>query len=274
MRVQIGTGDNAASRIFGRAKNFPGNGFVGMDFSVAGSEVLGVSSDIRPNVTRLIAVSVHSGVINCRDARGRRWSLLTDRRDFLPRAALVEDLPKLRSGDPFLIDLSNAQVIFQTDLPRLSISVRWSALVNEWVDLLSDNELFPLYHALRDNKFLHELSGFGPGLTPAGDDFITGWITSKLSAGNGLDELYYFSEKWNRYGTTWFSKWMIKDALRGRIWRRGALLLDALSSGNSVTEAVSDILHWGHTSGRAWLAGFAYGFLCEDTKEEMSFCKS
>lgn len=236
---------------------------------------LGASSDVRLTRTYLTTVSVHENAINCSDAEGRRWTLLTCFEDFLPRSVLFETLPPVRRGDSFLIDLDNSPVLFQANFQPQPTGQRWVGLINEWVSLLDTYELSDLYPAFERGEQLYALSGLGPGFTPAGDDFITGWITSKLNIGSAaLPEIYAFYERWNPENTTWFSAWMIKDALHGRIWRRGAVLSRALACGAGVPGAVADILNWGHTSGRAWLAGFACGFISSVKSKEMVLCRS
>lgn len=236
---------------------------------------LGVSSGVRLTRTDLTTVSVHEYAINCSDAADRRWTLLTCSEDFLPRSILFEALPPVNRGDSFMINLDNSPVLFQAHFQPEPISQRWTGLVSEWISLLDAYELSDLYLALERGDPLHSLSGLGPGFTPAGDDFITGWITSKLNQGAGaLPEIYAFNERWNPENTTWFSAWMIKDALHGRIWRRGAVLSRALARGIGVPGAVADILNWGHTSGRAWLAGFACGFISREKSKEMVLCRS
>lgn len=223
---------------------------------------LGVSSDVSQVRTYLTVVSVHEGAVNCSDTEDKRWTLLTCSADFLPRSVLFETMPSVCRGDSLLIDLDNSPVLFQAHFQPEPTSQRWAGLVDEWISLLETDELSGLRLALERGDPLHALSGLGPGFTPAGDDFIAGWITSKLNlSAKALPEIYAFYERWNPQQTTWFSAWMIKDALHGRIWRRGAILSQALAHGGGVPNAVADILNWGHTSGRAWLAGFACGFI-------------
>lgn len=236
---------------------------------------LGVSSDVRLTRAYLTTVSVHEGAINCSDAAGRRWTLLTCYEDFLPRSVLFKTLPPVSRGDSFLIDFDNPRILFQAHLRPEPTSPRWVGLIDEWIGLLDECELSDLYMALELGDPLYALSGLGPGFTPAGDDFITGWITAKLNLGaEALPEIYAFHERWNPENTTWFSAWMIRDALHGRIWRRGAVLSRALARGVGVPGAAADILNWGHTSGRAWLAGFARGFISRESSKEMVLCRN
>lgn len=228
------------------------------------SLISGVSSDVRENPLNLTVVTKHLTAINCCDAEGRRWSLIRDESDLQPRSILFESLPPVTVGELLNIDVLNAPVVFDVSLSKVvRINDRWSPLIREWGDLSEEPELQNLGEEIKHAE-LYELSGFGPGLTPAGDDFITGWLTANMSLGNDRSKtsLSLFCEKWNPESTTWFSRWMIRDALCGNIWKRGKELLSALEADSalSLTEAVSRILNWGHTSGVAWIAGLSRGF--------------
>lgn len=250
----------------------------GAEILISADNVKGITSDARIPIPCLAAVSVHPDAINCSDGLGRRWTLLTCARDLLPRSALLNTLPSVVRGDLLSVDFSNAPVLFRTRRANTVDIERWSGLTGEWVDLLNDGGLAALRTAVEGGYPLPMLSGLGTGFTPEGDDFITGWITAKLStkAWSALAEVRLFYESWDQEGTTWFSKWMIRDAARGRIWRRGALLLEAMEDGRGkdAADAAADILNWGHTSGRAWLAGLAFGFMPGEARKGMISCKS
>lgn len=249
----------------------------GTGFFIPAGKPRGISSDVPPFPVYLTVVSTHSQAVNCSDARNRRWTLITDPDDFFPRSVLLRDLPKLQPGDPLFIDLSGTPAVFKTRLRGVKIGERWRGLIGEWLSFTGD-ELELLRFCIETGAPLHRLSGLGAGFTPAGDDFITGWLTGKrcLRAQTAREDISDFYRNWDQDSTTWFSKWMIRDAARGRIWRRGAALLEAMESGG-VTRALNDILAWGHTSGPAWLAGFAYGFTGGEASgsrvKEMISCK-
>lgn len=245
------------------------------DLPIFACNALGASSDILPFPALLDVVSTHSNAINCSDASGRRWTVITDPIDFLPRAILLDVLPNVKRGDLLFIDLTKTKAVFQARLHYTKIGDCRRDLIEEWNDFLYEDELVLLWSQLERGEPVHGLSGLGPGFTPAGDDFITGWITARRCSGSqdARFEVRQFYESWNPHCTNWFSQWMIKDAARGRIWQRGAALIAAMGRGYGIAGALNDILTWGHTSGRAWLAGFAHGFATSHTPKEMISCK-
>jgi hypothetical protein len=120
-----------------------------------------------------------------------------------------------------------------------------------------------------------KLVGLGPGLTPAGDDFLAGAAIGSFSmggtggfgglpegAGSRHDGGFPFSAP-DLSRTTWLSASILRDALEGRTWARGKSLIEAIGRGDgeAVLRRSGEILDFGHTSGRAWLAGFARGLL-------------
>ncbi len=222
-----------------------------------------VSEDARGLVLELTVVDVHSVAVNCRDERGRRWSLIEKEEEFQPRSVLTP-ISGIVPGSVLFLDLRDVRVGFDARLPRgFSLNTRWRNLVREWSDVSCEPDLGVLEERM-DCEELCGLSGLGPGLTPAGDDFIAGWITARrcVEAASSRRDIRLFCDGWNPAGTTWFSRWMICDAIRGRLWRRGKNLLAALQQddGSEMMRALSDIWSWGHTSGKAWLAGLGKGF--------------
>ena len=232
--------------------------------SSSSSSISGISSDVRESSLSLTVVTKHPAALNCCDSEGRRWSLIKNEEDLQPRSILFEFLPQVAVSEVLNFDMQGVSVVFDVSLRRgIRFNSRWAPLAREWSDFGDEPDLRSLSEECKRAE-LCELSGFGPGLTPAGDDFITGWITANMSIdGDRAKTLReFFCERWNPEGTTWFSRWMIRDALCGSIWKRGKELLHALegSSASTLTEALSSILNWGHTSGVAWLAGLGRGF--------------
>lgn len=224
------------------------------------SDIMEASSDAISGEVFLKVVSVHSACANCSDEQDRRWSLITGREDLLPRSLVLGSLPDIKPGDVLSVDTGGVRPGFTPSCPQISPNARWTGLLAEWAHGLLGGDLAELEGALQDLS-LHALSGLGPGLTPAGDDFITGsltaWVCAPSGANNG--KIRSFQEQWRPEKTTWFSGCMIKDALGGGIWRRGVLLLEALAGNDaeSLLDAARNILAWGHSSGRAWLAGLS-----------------
>lgn len=224
--------------------------------------VLEVSRDIIAGTLALEAVSVHSDAVNCADGRGRRVSLIENPDDFQPRSILVRDLPRVSPGDRFSIGTAAAVRSYDPRIGRrIALGARWHGLFSEWADFIGGGELAMLGEALLSGS-VAGLCGLGPGLTPAGDDFIAGWLAGRVAA-RDRTSVRRFRGEWRAGATTWFSAWMIEDSARGKIWRRGRELLDGLSEGDAAraASAAAKILNWGHTSGAAWLAGLAGSFL-------------
>lgn len=233
-------------------------------------EIIGVSLDIACNsniesTTELTVAEVHSRAINCMDGWGRRWTLLSDRRDFQTRSILVGKMPAVSVEEGICLNLEGIPALYDPRACPGSLKARWRGLVDEWAGFLDEPDLSALKESIIENpRFsVASLSGMGPGLTPAGDDFATGWLTAAgcFFPEKSKEAVHVFFREWNPERTTWFSRWMIKDAMRGYIWRRGKFLLSALGKDDPepLLMSVNDILSWGHTSGRAWLAGLSVG---------------
>jgi len=131
------------------------------------------------------------------------------------------------------------------------MNLRWVPLVCEWGSLLEE-ELESLAAPARERRF-GDLLGLGPGSTPAGDDFLAGYTTGRLWLGAPVSPLPDTSR------TTWLSAEILRDAADGLVWKRSKDVLESLSLNDAAAllKAVERILNWGHTSGRAWLAGLS-----------------
>ena len=131
------------------------------------------------------------------------------------------------------------------------MNLRWVPLVCEWSSLLEE-ELESLAAPARERRF-GDLLGLGPGSTPAGDDFLAGYTTGRLWLGTPVPPLPDTSR------TTWLSAEILRDAADGLVWKRSKDVLESLSLNDpaALLKAVERILGWGHTSGRAWLAGLS-----------------
>jgi len=216
------------------------------------------SSDWQEGTYRLTVKTAFSKSVNFRDEQGRRYSLLVDGDDFLPRSALIEGLPPMASGHEVGIDIKGAAVKFDpstiSGMPDRKLRGLWL----EWLSLIGNAELKYILENLEEP---FRLVGLGPGLTPAGDDFLVGWITACKLEGRNTKKLSSEIEEALSRKTTWFSSEMIRDALDGKFWKRGIELARALNEGDSfqAMERAGKIINWGHSSGKAWLAGFAYG---------------
>ena len=174
-----------------------------------------------------------------------------------PRTFLAGALPPARVGERLLFDLRDVPAIYAPRLPPGRMNRRWIGLVSEWRDFLT-GDLEDLQEPATRRAW-KELVGLGPGSTPAGDDFLSGLASGMLWQGKtvpfhpgpGL--------------TSWLSGEMLRDAFEGGIWCRARSLLEALASDDpgAVTKSAGNIADWGHTSGRAWLAGLSEA-LCRE----------
>ncbi len=181
-----------------------------------------------------------------------------------PRTALVDRLPRIE-GDradahmnavrgcvPGLAELIvGAPVIYDPALPPGGPRGRWIPLAREWLGLLQGD--LEVLAAPASEGRLQDLAGLGPGSTPAGDDFLTGFIIGCVWTGRPRPPMPDPSR------TTWLSAEILRDAAEGLVWRRGRDVLAALAGDEPGTllEAAGGMINWGSSSGRAWLAGLA-----------------
>jgi hypothetical protein len=102
-----------------------------------------------------------------------------------------------------------------------------------------------------------QLAGLGPGLTPAGDDYLVGvmaalWLAGKAPLAQEIAQVAIPR-------TTLLSGAFLKAAAQGHYVEGWQLLAGALLRGDepAMAEACEKLYSWGATSGRAGLAGFA-----------------
>ncbi len=102
------------------------------------------------------------------------------------------------------------------------------------------------------------LVGLGPGLTPAGDDFLAGYAAglSHLAAGWATDERQVLASTLDLTATSWLSGQKLVLALTGEMDERLADAARAILSGDPrMSTAVSRLGSMGHTSGWYAIAG-------------------
>ncbi len=102
------------------------------------------------------------------------------------------------------------------------------------------------------------LAGFGPGFTPAGDDFLVGFLFG-LWATRPKDEVERMAKIVVETAvprTTQLSAAWLQAAARGEVWLPWHELLDAFIAGNDWQRPANRILNQGATSGAAALLGF------------------
>lgn len=211
---------------------------------------------------------VYRRTVNLESSEGARFSLITEESDFLPRSLWVVQLPEVQAGQQLSLQADERILcLFDPAMPRSGgcPNRRWRPHWEQWHELLEGEELECVKVSL-EQEGIFSLCGLGPGSTPAGDDYISGWITAHWRVfGDTSPELSSFYRRWEQGSTTWLSGWIIRDALDGKIWKRGRDLLAALDGDcpSQLQKALGAILSWGHTSGLAWLAGLGDGLTRE-----------
>lgn len=139
---------------------------------------------------------------------------------------------------------------------------------------------FPRSHALigglveslaqRDRRRLKvvtsSLAGLGPGLTPAGDDFIAGVLLAlalvrQQRGDTALNEIATLLVETAAPRTHEISAAYLRAAFDGQVGERWHPLLAALAAGDGaeIAAAASPVLATGETSGADMLAGFVVG---------------
>jgi len=113
-----------------------------------------------------------------------------------------------------------------------------------------------------------KLIGLGPGLTPAGDDFLVGFLAGLWSSADGNQEhngfLADFAREVVRFSrrTNDISRTYLFHAAHGQVSSRLATLVGAIGRGGSseqLGETAEASLHVGHISGMAATAGLLVG---------------
>lgn len=201
---------------------------------------------------------------------GLRCTLITEREDFSARTALAESLPDVMEGEEADIITDEAAVCYDPFFSTGSILEKWKPLIFEWQRFLQDEELRVLAE-IWDGVHWRRLVGLGPGSTPAGDDFLHGRLTAHIRRFMVEDSVVRDFRNGYRPGSTVkLSESFYEDLLLRKLWRRGKSLLEALPTDDpqKVISALNGLIRWGHSSGRAWLAGFAFGVeeICNSTQ--------
>ncbi len=110
-----------------------------------------------------------------------------------------------------------------------------------------------------------QLAGLGGGLTPAGDDFLCGFMLWAWLAHPNPDTVCGLLLETAVPRTTILSAAFLQAAARGECSAAWQALLAALSGGTDeeLALAVQEVLAFGATSGADGLAGFLWAGLCE-----------
>jgi hypothetical protein len=111
-----------------------------------------------------------------------------------------------------------------------------------------------------------QLVGLGPGLTPSGDDFLTGYMAAMWSRGGAESGIAALLEKLGASLTPLFartnaiSRQMLRDAVHGRFTEHLVALVSAVAHARDVVGATMRTLESGHTSGADTVCGLLFGY--------------
>lgn len=124
------------------------------------------------------------------------------------------------------------------------------------------------YNCKEITEASRRLIGFGPGLTPAADDFLLGVMAAIYYIGN------YYSNKFENLQkitkamisvlpgrTTLVSEMMLKNGMMARFPESLRELMLAITGGTFITDKCLALLNIGGTSGSDWAAGVVFGGL-------------
>jgi hypothetical protein len=180
--------------------------------------------------------------------------LLTDNPNLLgPVTAVVDDLSALEPGEAVAVCVSGPRhASAHAPAGRRRGTFADLELEHEQVDKLC-RTLGPA--TIRD--LAHRLAGLGPGLTPSGDDVLTGYLLTRCADGDNREEAQVILEAMGaRSGEPALSlgRW----AARGESFVLVLKARDALFGAES-PQAISDLERLGSQTGRALIAGMAAG---------------
>ena len=202
---------------------------------------------------------------SCRKRTGAATPSAAERASFLrPAAVAVEALRAERGAEPSLAEL------FGTAVPEGNgFAARFVRAALELEAAAAALSVPLLLGAARS------LAGFGPGLTPAGDDFLCGWLAGQRSRAADDLSLDDFLDAWGRsaFGTDGLagrtndiSAAFLADAVEGRFGAALVAFADAAigtAAGDAIEHAVAVLGSLGHSSGTDAAAGFLFAYRLE-----------
>lgn len=179
-----------------------------------------------------------------------------------PRTVVVDTPLRIGIGTPVRIDLADATAIGRVPPPRPGPPERTLALsgmmrAQYWND--------PATLGLADEPLatvLPRIVGRGPGLTPAADDAVCGYLAARfaISPETAPREAAVVAEHLDR--TTEPSRSLLRAAAaEGATYAAAQAMLDALvrGDGGAIAPALRGLLELGRTTGRAILTGLVCG---------------
>ena len=139
-----------------------------------------------------------------------------------------------------------------------------SGILREKITLLLDVSVRP--GKMEElGRIAQEMIGLGVGLTPSGDDFVTGLLLGFLTGTFPFDEeeLEDFREMVKRQAmyTNDISRQYLLCACEGKFGENYHQLLRLCKTGQSISKCLEQIIQTGHTSGLDALNGLAAGWM-------------
>ncbi len=177
-------------------------------------------------------------------------------------------LPATRVGDPAVVrdgalrvaglrvSVSRVVATGVPDLPDPTAAAR--LLAAHLPDLRDSRDRLPTAAlaalAAGDPGAVPRLLGLGDGLTPLGDDVLTGWLVATRAAGGDVEPVAGAVTRLSDR-TTALSAALLADAAAGECLPELRRLLLALRAGRGVASAAAAVAAVGHTSGSGLLLG-------------------
>lgn len=177
-------------------------------------------------------------------------------------------LPATRVGDPAVVRDGCLQVaglhvsvdrVVATGAPDLPDATAAGLLLAAGLpDLRCCREQLPAAAlaglTLGDPGAVPHLLGLGEGLTPLGDDVLTGWLVATRAVGADAEPVAAVVARLS-HRTTALSAALLADAIAGECLPELRRLLLSLRAGREVADAVAALAAVGHTSGSGLLLG-------------------
>lgn len=229
--------------------------------------MLGRSSDLPEVAGPLRPRGGSRGVLHLEGPSGRRLSLVDSAEAMGPRCLLVEGgFEALGVGELEDFDLAEVAVVYEPAAPRGVPDDGFAPVWRDWLGFCEEECFSPVVGALVESG-LGSAVGLGPGLTPLGDDVLSGYFLGLRVLGRDVD-----LDSLDLSKTHWLSRQMVLDAAEGLCWMPFKGLILALLSGDgaSLAKWVERCLSFGSTSGKGYLLGMAMAF---EGMGGASFCR-
>jgi Protein of unknown function (DUF2877) len=188
-----------------------------------------------------------AGVVHVAGARGPRG----------PLTALVERVPVVEAGDTLRLDAEHA-VVWRTPASPEAASASAIAAACEAVrpHMWNDPRALQL-SAANIYEVARDLAGRGPGLTPAGDDALAGFVYACVATGHVQAQAARDAAHAAMAVTGEPSRSLLNAAAQGEVFAPAAQMLHTLlrADGRALAPAVRTLAALGRTTGRALLTG-------------------